>query len=132
MVGLRNRIDDMGNVMLGVTVAPDEIKRYVKLVVRDPILGQNPKVLFGDVHDLRFYRDSIGYPRLRPIIAATIAAGTLIHLEDYKSLHKSCEFPYERVPGPPRKRGQNRMGCWQSAQAINNLVNQAHLNPTLL
>lgn len=53
IVGLRNRVDDLGNVILGVTVSPDEIKRYVKLVIRDPILGQNYKVLFTDVHDLQ-------------------------------------------------------------------------------
>jgi hypothetical protein len=134
LVGLRNRFDDMGNVILGVTVSPDEIKRYVKLVVRDPVLGHNYKVLFADVRDLRaaslpdfdlvtlfhlcefgstrgsahlltdqgvlslftsklrpggllaLYRESIGYSRLRPIIAAAMAAGTLKHLEDYKSL----------------------------------------------
>jgi hypothetical protein len=132
LVGLRNRADDMDNVVLGVTLSPDEIKRYLKLVVRDPILGQNYKVLFADVHDLQaaslpdfdlvtlfhlcesgsrsghllsdegvlrlfasklkpggllaLYRESIGYPRLRPIVTAAIAAGTLKHLEDYKSL----------------------------------------------
>ena len=134
IVGLRNRVDDMGNVILGVTVSPSEIKRYVKLVVRDPILGQNYKVLFADVHDLQaaslpnfdlvtlfhlcefgsaagsghllsdegvlglltsklkpggllaLYPQSLGYRRLRPIIAAAIAAGTLEHREDYKSL----------------------------------------------
>jgi hypothetical protein len=53
IVGLRNRVDDMRNVILGVTVSPDELKRYVKLVIRDPILGQNYKVLFADVHDLQ-------------------------------------------------------------------------------
>jgi hypothetical protein len=47
------RVDDMCNVILGVTVSPNEIKRYVKLVVRDPILGQNYKMLFTDVHDLQ-------------------------------------------------------------------------------
>ena len=132
LVGLRNRTDDMGNVVLGLTLSPGEIKRYVKLVVRDPILGQNYKVLFADVHDLHaaslpdfdlvtlfhlcesgsrsghllsdegvvglfisklkpggllaLYRQSLGYRRLRPIIAAAMAAGTLKHLEDYKSL----------------------------------------------
>lgn len=53
IVGLRNRIEGMGNVILGVTVSPNEIRRYVKLVVRDPILGQNYKVLFTDVRDLQ-------------------------------------------------------------------------------
>jgi hypothetical protein len=134
IVGMRNRIDDMCNVILGVTVAPDEIKRYVKLVVRDPILGQNYKVLFADVHDLQaaslpnfdlvtlfhlcefgsvtgsghllsdegvlglfisklnpggllaLYPQSLGYQRLRPIIEAAVAAGTLEHREDYRSL----------------------------------------------
>jgi hypothetical protein len=134
LLGLRNHIDDLGNVILGVTVSPDEMKRYVKLVVRDPVLGRNYKVLFADVHDLQgaslpefdlvtlfhlcevgsttgsphllsdegvlgllasklrpggmlaLYRNSIGYPRLQPIIAAAVAAGTLMHLEDYKSL----------------------------------------------
>jgi hypothetical protein len=122
----------MCNVILGVTVSPNEIKRYVKLVVRDPILGQNYKVLFADVHDLQaaslpnfdlvtlfhlcefgsgsghllsdegvlrlltsklkpggllaLYPQSIGYRRLRPIIAAAMAMGTLEHREDYKSL----------------------------------------------
>jgi hypothetical protein len=52
LVGLRNRVDDTRNVILGVTVSPAEIKRYVRLVVRDPILGHNYKVLFADVHDL--------------------------------------------------------------------------------
>jgi hypothetical protein len=37
----------------GVTVSPNEIKRYVKLVVRNPILGQNYRVPFADVHDLQ-------------------------------------------------------------------------------
>lgn len=134
IVGLRNRMDGMGNVILGVTVSPDEIKRYVRLVVRDPVLGQNYKVLFGDVHDLQaaslpnfdlvtlfhlcefdsakgsvhllsdegvldlltsklnpggvlaLYRESIGYRRLRPMIAAAMAAGRLEHREDYESL----------------------------------------------
>jgi hypothetical protein len=134
IVGLRNRVDDMCNVILGVTVSPEEIKRYVKLVVRDPILGQNYKVLFADVHNLQaaslpnfdlvtlfhlcefgnatgsshllsdegvfdlltsklkpggllaLYPQSLGYRRLRPIIAAAMAAGTLEHREDYKSL----------------------------------------------
>jgi hypothetical protein len=134
IVGLRNRVDDMCNVILGVTVSPNEIKRYVKLVVRDPILGQNYKVLFADVHDLQaaslpnfdlvtlfhlceygsatgsdhllsdegvlglltsklkpggllaLYPRSLGYQRLQPIIAAAMAAGTLEHREDYKSL----------------------------------------------
>lgn len=134
LVGLRNRVDDMGNVILGVTVSPDEIRRYVKLVVRDPILGQNYKVLFANVHDfaaaslpdfdlvtlfhlcelgsptgsghllsdegvlslftsklrpgglLATYRESLGYPRLRPMIAAAMAAGRLEHLENYMSL----------------------------------------------
>ena len=134
IVGLRNRVDDMGNVILGVTVSPSEIKRYLKLVVRDPILGQNYKVLFADIHALQaaalpnfdlvtlfhlcefgsaagsdhllsdegvlglltsklkpggllaLYPQSLGYRRLRPIIAAAIAAGTLEHREDYKSL----------------------------------------------
>jgi hypothetical protein len=134
IVGLRNRVEDMGNVILGVTVSPDEIKRYLKLVVRDPILGQNYKVLFADVHDLQaaslpnfdlvtlfhlcefgsatgaghllsdegvlglltsklkpggllaLYPQSLGYRRLQPIIAAAMAAGTLEHREDYKSL----------------------------------------------
>jgi hypothetical protein len=150
LVGLRNRIDDLGNVILGVTVSPDEIKRYVKLVVRDPSLGQNYKVLFTDVHDLQaaslpefdlvtlfhlcesgsttgsghllsdeevlglltsklrpggllaLYRESIGYPRLRPIIVAAMAAGTLRHLEDYKSL-EILEVPART--GPPTARG---------------------------
>lgn len=53
IVGLRNRIDGMGNVILGVTVSPNEIRRYVKLVIRDPILGQSYKVLFTDVRDLQ-------------------------------------------------------------------------------
>jgi hypothetical protein len=132
LVGLRNRVDDLGNVVVGVTLSPDELKRYMKLVVRDPILGQNYKVLFADVHDLHaaslpdfdlvtlfhlcesgsraghllsdegvlrlfisklkpggllaLYRNSIGYSRLQPIIAAAMAAGALKHLEDYKSL----------------------------------------------
>jgi hypothetical protein len=134
IVGLRNRVDDMCNVITGVTVSPNEIKRYVKLVVRDPILGQNYKVLFADVHDLQaaslpnfdlvtlfhlgefggasgsghllsdegvlglltsklkpggllaLYRQSLGYRRLQPIIAAAMAAGRLEHREDYKSL----------------------------------------------
>jgi hypothetical protein len=134
IVGLRNRIDGMSNVILGVTVSPNEIKSYMKLVVRDPILGQNYKVLFGDIHDLQaaslpnfdlvtlfhlcefgsatesghllsdegvfrlftsklkpggllaLYPQSLGYRRLRPIIEAAMAAGTLKHSEDYKSL----------------------------------------------
>lgn len=134
IVGLRNRIDELSNVILGVTLSPNEIKRYVKLVVRDPILGQNYKVLFADVHDLQaaslpnfdvvtlfhlcefgnatgsghllsdegvfdllasklkpggllaLYPKSLGYRRLRPIIEAAMAAGTLEHCEDYKSL----------------------------------------------
>lgn len=134
IVGLRNRLDGLGNVILGVTVSPDEIKRYVKLVIHDPILGQNYKVLFTDVRDLQaaslpdfdlvtlfhlcefdsaagsvhllsdegvlglltsklkpggllaLYRQSIGYRRLGPIIAAAMAAGKLEHREDYKSL----------------------------------------------
>lgn len=134
LVGLRNHVDELGNVILGVTVSPDEIKRYVKLVVRDPTLGQSYKVLFADVHDLNaaslpdfdlvtlfhlcefggprgsdhllsdegvlslftsklrpggllaVYGQSLGYPRLRPILVAAMAAGTLEHLEDYKSL----------------------------------------------
>ena len=134
IVGLRNRADGLGNVILGVTVSPDEIKRYMKLVIGDPILGQNYKVLFTDVRDLQaaslpnfdlvtlfhlcefdstsgsvhllsdegvlglltsklepggllaLYRQSIGYRRLQPIIAAAIAAGKLEHLEDYKTL----------------------------------------------
>jgi hypothetical protein len=134
IVGLRNRAHDMRNVILGVTVSPNEIKRYVKLVVRDPILGQNYKVMFADIHDLQaaslpkfdlvtlfhlcefgiatgsahllndegvlalltsklkpggllaLYPRSLGYKRLRPLIAAAVAAGTLEHLEDYKSL----------------------------------------------
>jgi hypothetical protein len=53
IVGLRNRADDMRNVILGVTLSPGEVKRYVKLVVRDPILGQNYKVLFADIRDLQ-------------------------------------------------------------------------------
>jgi hypothetical protein len=52
IIGVRNRLEDMGNVILGVTVSPHEIKRYVKLVTRDPVLGQNYKVLFADVRDL--------------------------------------------------------------------------------
>jgi hypothetical protein len=134
IVGLRNRVDDMDNVILGVTLSPSEIKRYVKLVVRDPILGQNYKVMFADIHDLQaaslpkfdlvtlfhlcefggatasghllsdkgvldlltsklqpggllaLYPRSLGYKRLRPLITAAIAAGTLQHREDYKSL----------------------------------------------
>jgi hypothetical protein len=134
IVGLRNRFDDMCNVIMGVTVSPNEIRSYVKLVVRDPILGQNYKVLFADVHDLQaaslpnfdlvtlfhlgefgsatgsghllsdegvlglltsklkpggllaVYRQSLGYRRLQPIIAAAMAAGKLEHREDYKSL----------------------------------------------
>jgi len=35
---------------------------------------------------LALYPQSLGYRRLRPIIAAAIAAGTLEHREDYKSL----------------------------------------------
>jgi hypothetical protein len=133
-VGLRNRVDDMCNFILGVTLSPNEIKRYVKLVVRDPVLGRNYKVLFADVHDLQsaslpnfdlvtlfhlcefgsaagsghllsdegvfglltsklnpggllaLYPRSLGYQRLRPIITAAIAAGTLEYREDYKSL----------------------------------------------
>jgi len=134
IVGLRNRADDLGNVILGVTVSPDELKRYVKLIIRDPTLGQNYKVLFTDVRDLQaaslpnfdlvtlfhlcefdsapgsvhllsdegvlglltsklkpggllaLYRQSIGYRRLQPILAAAMAAGRLEHREDYKSL----------------------------------------------
>ncbi len=134
IVGLRNRADDMRNAILGVTVSPSELKRYLKLVVRDPILGQSYKVLFADVHDLQavslptfdlvtlfhlcefgssagsshllndegvfglltsklnpggllaLYPQSLGYRRLQPIIAAAMAAGTLAHRENYKSL----------------------------------------------
>lgn len=134
LVGLRNQADGLGNLILGATVSPDEINRYVKLIVRDPILGQTYKVLFADVHDLHaaslpvfdlvtlfhlcefdsstraghllsdegvlrlfisklksggllaLYGESLGYARLRPIIAAAMAAGTVEHLEDYKSL----------------------------------------------
>lgn len=53
VVGLRNRSEGAGNVILGVTVSPDELKRYVKLVIRDPLLGRSYKVLFADVHDLQ-------------------------------------------------------------------------------
>jgi hypothetical protein len=35
---------------------------------------------------LALYRESIGYRRLQPIIAAAMAAGKLVHNEDYKSL----------------------------------------------
>ncbi|HEV8018161.1 MAG TPA: hypothetical protein VGP32_06360 [Steroidobacteraceae bacterium] len=52
IVGLRNQIDGLENVILGVTVSPKEIRRYLKLVIRDPVLGQNYKVLFADVHGL--------------------------------------------------------------------------------
>jgi|SRR5579863_340798 len=134
IVGLRNRVDELDNVILGVTVSPNEIKHYVKLVVRDPVLGRNYKVLFADIRDLQaaslpsfdvvtlfhlcefdsaagsshlltneevvgllisklkpggllaLYRQSLGYRRLQPIIAAAIDAGTLQHREDYKSL----------------------------------------------
>ena len=134
IVGLRNRVDNLGNVILGVTVSPAEIRRYVKLVTGDPILGQNYRVLFADVRDLQpaalpsfdlvtlfhlcefdsatepvhllsdegvfgllisklnpggllaLYRQSIGFRRLQPMLAAAIAAGRLKHCEDYKSL----------------------------------------------
>lgn len=35
---------------------------------------------------LALYRESIGYRRLRPMIAAAMAAGRLEHREDYESL----------------------------------------------
>jgi len=152
LVGVRNRTDEWGNVILGVTLSPDEIKRYVKLVVRDPVLGHNYKVMFADVHDLHaaslpdfdlvtlfhlcevssttrshhllsdegvldllasklrpgglltLYRDSIGFPRLRPIVAAAMAAGTLTHLEDYKSL-QILQVPLRPRPRPPGQSG---------------------------
>jgi len=53
LVGLRNHIDGLDNVILGVTVSPSEIRRYVKLVIRNPTLGQTYRVLFADVHGLR-------------------------------------------------------------------------------
>jgi hypothetical protein len=53
IVGLRNQVDGLENVILGVTVSPNELRRYLKLVIRDPLLGQNYKVLFADVHGMR-------------------------------------------------------------------------------
>jgi hypothetical protein len=53
LVGLRNERDDLGNFILGVTVSPGELKRYVKLVIRHPRLGQHYQVLFADVYGLR-------------------------------------------------------------------------------
>jgi hypothetical protein len=52
IVGLRNSIDGLENVILGVTVSPNEMRRYLKLVIRNPILGLSYKVLFADVHGL--------------------------------------------------------------------------------
>ena len=125
----------------------------MKLVVRDPILGHNYKVLFADVHDLHaaslpdfdlvtlfhlcefgsttgsghllsdegvlglltsklrpggllaLYRDSIGYPRLRPIIAAAMVDRRLMHVEDYKSL-QILQLPARAGPRPASQSGR--------------------------
>jgi hypothetical protein len=52
LVGLRNHEAGWRNDILGLTIAPREHARYVKLAIRDPALMSHYHVLFGDVHRL--------------------------------------------------------------------------------
>ncbi len=52
VVGLRNHAQAWANDIQGLTVAPGEHARYVRMVIRDPALAAHYKVAFGDIYSL--------------------------------------------------------------------------------
>lgn len=52
LVGERNLADGLGNEVLAITLAPAELRAYMRRVIATPALGRNYKVLFADIYSL--------------------------------------------------------------------------------